>query len=119
MPWQEFFIPLEPDDPRNDDRHDPAGESIRVRLNGVDLADYVVQYETPLDDGDEAGQSHAVVLRSDGSHAPDYDRYDVLGHKSTTLLAAHLTSKDVVNLAVDDIKAGWRAMRSDYFRGLQ
>ena len=117
MPWKEFFIPLEPDDPRNDDRHDPGGERIRVRLNGSDLADFVVQYETPISPF-VAGQTHAPVLRSDATHAPHYDRYDRFGGKRTLWLPAHLSPKETLDKAIGDIRSGWREMRREFFRGL-
>lgn len=117
LPWTEFFIPLDLDDPRNYDRHDPGGDRIRVRLNGADLADFVVQYETPTV-AVGPGQGHAAVLRSDGTHAPHYDWYDRFGRTRTTWLPPDLSPKQTVDRAIRDIKGGWRAMRRNYYGGL-
>jgi hypothetical protein len=118
LPWRpDFFVPIDPADPRNDDRLDPRGERIRVRLNreGGQLVDYVVQYETPTPD---ATHSHAVVLRSDMSHAPHYDRFDRFGGERRDWLPPHLTPKQTVRRALDDILRDWRTMQQDYFEGL-
>ena len=117
MPWREFFIPLDENDPRNADRREPGGDRIRFRLNrqGVEIVDYVIQYETPAFKG---RQGHATVLRSDGSHAPHYDLYDQFGGTATETLDPNLSSADAINWAIEDIKRNWRTMRQRFFDGL-
>jgi hypothetical protein len=111
--WNEFFIPLGSADLRNRDRLAPRGERIRVRLNGPWLDDFVVQYETPI-----AGKHHAVVVRSDGTHGPHYDRYDRFGHKRTDPLPAFLSRNQTVTWCIADIKANWRSTRRSFYEGL-
>lgn len=124
MPWREFFIPIDPDDHRNADRQNPGGERIRVRLAGSSLDDFVVQYETPLGGSTwrqstrRPRQSHAVVLRSDGTHAPHYDVYDRFGNQRTIRLPSDLTAGDVVDRTIGDIRQRWRELRRIYYRGL-
>ena len=123
MPWREFFIPTDPDDPRNADRQNPGGERIRVRLAGSSLDDLVVRYETPLGGTPwrrstrRPRRSHAVVRRLDGTHAPLYDVYDRFGNQETVRLPSHLTPNDVVDRALGDIEQGWREPRRNGDRG--
>jgi hypothetical protein len=51
LPWKEFFMPLDPFDPRDPRGQEPGGERLRVRLNRVagEVIDCVVQYETAVD----------------------------------------------------------------------
>ena len=118
MPWRpDFFLPINPDDPRNRDRLDPQGERIRLRLNrdGANLVDFVVQYETPTPNGEH---SHAVVLRSDMTHAPHVDRFDRFGRHRQEWLPATLSPSDTITLVLQDIRMYWRTMRAAYFEGL-
>jgi hypothetical protein len=109
--WSEYFIPLDRDDPRNRLMDDPEGDRIRVRFRrvGSEIVDFVAPFEAAVD-----GQGHAVVLRSDGSHAPHYDRYDRFGRKRTSWLDPNLSTKDTIKLAITDIKANWRSTRRTY-----
>lgn len=119
MPWRpDFFVPLQPSDPRNDDRLDPRGERIRIRLNrdGGTLVDFVVQYETPTPD---AAHSHAVVLRSDMTHAPHVDRYDQFGRRRQEWLPAHLSPDETLGRIVHHIQTAWEHLRDVYYEGLQ
>jgi hypothetical protein len=120
VPWvPDFFLPLEPEDPGNSDRLDPAGERIRMRFNkeGSRVVDFVVQYETPIDD-DDGVASHTPVLRSDGSHGPHFDQYDRFGRKRTVPLPSSLGSRQVVDYAVAYIRASWRRLRDEFYEGL-
>jgi gamma-glutamylcyclotransferase (GGCT)/AIG2-like uncharacterized protein YtfP len=118
VPWRpDFFVPLQPYDRRNDDRLDPKGERIRVRLNRErgELVDFVVQYETPTP---RAARSHAAVLRSDGSHVPHYDQFDRFGNEQRIWLPEHLSFEETVQRALDDIEDEWTMLRRIFYRGL-
>lgn len=118
MAWREWFQALASTDARNADRFNPGGERIRVRLNlqRGRLVDFVVQYETPaLDDG----RGHHVVLRSDGTHAPHYDRYDWAGSPhATEWLDPSLSPDETVAFVIRDIVAHWVSYRDEFYRGL-
>jgi hypothetical protein len=118
MPWREFFIPLDENDPRNADRLEPGGERICFRLNrqGNVIVDYVIQYETPTL---LRGHGHATVVRSDGSHAPHYDVYDRFGGTTTETLDPNLSAADAINWTIEDIKRRWPMMRQRFFDGLR
>lgn len=79
------------------------------------VVDFVVQYETAVD---EPTRTHAVVLRSDGSHAPHYDLYDRFGAKRTMALEPWLTPEAVIAKAIADIRSEWRVMRERFDRRL-
>lgn len=116
MTWHEHFIPLDPADARNEDRADPGGDRIRIRINrdGGRIVDYVVQYETPIGAGASA---HATVLRSDGTHDPHYDLYYRSGRVRTVALPANLSPAEAITWAIDDIKRRWPDLRDRFFVG--
>jgi hypothetical protein len=119
LPWRpDIFLPVDPDLPRNGDRLDPAGDRIRLRLNreGGRIVDFVVQYETPTVG---AAHSHAVVLRSDLTHAPHVDRYDRFGGFRQEWLPPHLSPEQMIDWVVDDIRKRWRSLRRTFYRGLR
>ncbi len=119
MPWRpDFFVPLDANDPRNNDRLNPGGERVRMRLNraGGTLVDFVVQYETPIP---RTAHSHAVVLRSDMTHAPHYDQFDRFGAERRRWLPSDLSPEDTVQRALDEIIHDWRSLRRAYYKGLR
>lgn len=119
MPWRpEFFVGLQPNDPRNADRHDPLGGRIRFRFNrsGGSLVDFVVQYETPV--GDPV-RSHRVVLRSDMTHAPHIDRFDRFGRHRQQWLDPSMTPSETIAWVTNFIRVNWERLRADFYEGLR